>query len=276
MANFMTSRGDGTVGVASFRLNELTRVVGKAIGKLSRISIVDRSKIAVMFEQEHLRKLLAELEVDCVFDVGANVGQYARMLRQNAKYKGRIVSFEPLVEEFEELKNAAKADDLWQVERTGITSHGGTRTFNVMQASKFSSFAEPVFEATDKFAAATTILQRDSIETLSLASAYERYQRRYGFQRPFLKLDTQGLDLEILTGSASILQKFVGFQSELAVKKIYETSEEFRQAIAIYSDLGFELSALVPNNLGHFPTLIEIDCIMIRRDLADAYLHSGK
>ena len=276
MANFMTSRGDGAVGVASFRLNELTRVVGKAIGKLSRISIVDRSKIAVMFEQEHLRKLLAELEVDCVFDVGANVGQYARMLRQNAKYKGRIVSFEPLAEEFEELTNAAKADDLWQVERTGITSHGGTRTFNVMQASKFSSFAEPVFEATDKFAAATTILQRDSIETLSLASAYERYQRRYGFQRPFLKLDTQGLDLEILTGSASILQKFVGFQSELAVKKIYETSEEFRKAIAIYSDLGFELSALVPNNLGHFPTLIEIDCIMIRRDLADAYLHSGK
>lgn len=276
MANLMTSRDDGPTDVASFGLNKLRRFIDKAAGKIARISVVDRSKLAVLFEQEHLRRLLSELEVDCVFDVGANVGQYAHMLRQNAKYKGRIVSFEPLADEFEELKSAAKGDDLWQVERTGITSHGGTRTFNVMQASKFSSFADPVFEATDKFAAATTILQRDSIETLSLATAYERYQNRYGFQRPFLKLDTQGLDLEILTGSASILQKFVGFQSELAVKKIYETSEDFRRAIAIYSDLGFDLSALVPNNLGHFPTLIEIDCIMIRRDLADAYLHSGK
>ena len=133
MANLTTSRGDGAVAVGSSRLDELARVVNKAIGKLSRMSIVDRSKLAVLFEQDHLRKLLAELEVDCVFDVGANVGQYARMLRQNAKYKGRIVSFEPLANEFEKLKNASKADALWHVERAGITSHGGTRTFNVMR-----------------------------------------------------------------------------------------------------------------------------------------------
>jgi hypothetical protein len=32
-----------------------------------------------------------------------------------------------------------------------------------------------------------------------------------------------------------------------------------------YTALGFVLSALVPNNGGHFPDLLEIDCIMYRR-----------
>jgi FkbM family methyltransferase len=248
-------------------------MIRRVIDKLARMSLVDRSKLAVLFEQDHLQKFLCELGVDCVFDVGANAGQYAGMLRTKARYKGRIISFEPLPNEFQKLQEASKPDPLWDIERAGITGSGGTRTFNVMKSSQFSSFSDPASDDTDKFAAATTILDRFEIDTLTLKSAHDKYLASYGFKRPFLKLDTQGLDVDILTGSKGVLQNFVGFQSELAIKKIYERSEDFKRALAIYTDLGFELSALVPNNAGHFPTLIEIDCIMIRRDLADAYLH---
>ena len=238
MADLTTSRADETTAGRSSPWDELAHVVDKAIGKFSRMTIVDRSELAVLFERDHLRKLLTELEVDCVFDVGANVGQYARMLRQKAKYKGRIISFEPLVNEFEKLKDASKADALWDVERAGITSNGGTRTFKVMRASQFSSFAEPTSRDTDKFAAATTILQRASIETLTLRTVYERYHRRYGFQRPFLKLDTQGLrHVEILTGSASILQKFVGFRASSPSRRFMRhprTSDGQSQSIRIW------------------------------------------
>src|SRR5262245_6314734 len=169
----------------------------RAVNKLARMSLVDRSKLAVLFEQDHLRRFLAELEVDCVFDVGANVGQYASMLRRKAGYQGRIVSFEPLVNEFERLQRAAKSDELWDVERVGITGNGLTRTFKVMQAPQFSSFSDPISEDTDRFASATTVLERPSVDTLTLSAIYDTYHRRYGFQRPFLKLDTQGLDVEI-------------------------------------------------------------------------------
>jgi len=250
-------------------------MIRRIIDKLARMSLVDRSKLAVLFEQDHLQKLLCELRVDCVFDVGANAGQYAGMLRTKAKYKGRIVSFEPLANEFKKLQEGSKSDPLWDIERAGITASGGARTFNVMKSSQFSSFSDPTFDVTDKFAAATTILDRLEVDTVTMKSAYDKYHGKYGIKRPFLKLDTQGLDVDILTGSKSVLQNFVGFQSELAIKKIYERSEDFKRALAIYTDLGFELSALVPNNAGHFPTLIEIDCIMIRRDLADAYLRVG-
>jgi len=63
----------------------------------------------------------------------------------------------------------------------------------------------------------------------------------------------------------------VGLQSELAIKKIYESSVDFRDALTFYQSLGFELSALVPNNAGYFPVLIEIDCIMGRKDILKSY-----
>jgi FkbM family methyltransferase len=247
-------------------------MISRAVNKLARLSLIDRSRLAVLFEQEHLRKLLAALEVDCVFDVGANVGQYASMLRHKAKYKGRIISFEPLSREFQDLQRVSKSDESWDVERVGITSTGGAQVFKVMKSSQFSSFSDPTAEDTDMFDSATRVTSRMSVDTLTLKSAYDRYHRKYGFKRPFLKLDTQGLDAQILLHSRQVLQEFVGFQSELAVKKIYEGSADFTEAIATYRALGFEISALVPNNLGHFPTLIEIDCIMIRRQLADQYL----
>jgi hypothetical protein len=42
---------------------------------------------------------------------------------------------------------------------------------------------------------------------------------------------------------------------------------DFREAIALYESCGFTLSSFVPNNEGHFPILVETDCIMINDKL---------
>lgn len=65
-----------------------------------------------LVEPDQLRRFLTSFGVDCVFDVGANEGQYATMLR-SIGYSGLIISFEPnpIVAAIARLR--ASRDRLW-------------------------------------------------------------------------------------------------------------------------------------------------------------------
>jgi len=54
----------------------------------------------------HLMKML---DINVLFDIGANIGQYATEIR-NFGYMGKILSFEPINDVFEELKKNALKD----------------------------------------------------------------------------------------------------------------------------------------------------------------------
>ncbi|CCI32212.1 hypothetical protein [Microcystis sp. T1-4] len=73
----------------------------KTIKKLSRSLGIDLKKYNLQTsETVRMQRLLAYHNIDLVFDVGANIGQYTKLLRELG-YSGRIVSFEPLPTESE-------------------------------------------------------------------------------------------------------------------------------------------------------------------------------
>lgn len=243
-------------------------LIGRAQRKLQNLILLDRRRLYAVSEAEHLRRLLAHCQVDCVFDVGANNGQYAKMLRTKAGYRGRIVSFEPNPVAAVLARKAAEGDSLWTVEECALSSADGTQAFNVMRESEFSSLSQPRRAEDVVLFADKNVVERSVIvRTETVTSAYLRLEAQYGFARPFLKLDTQGFDVQIVANAGPSLEHFVGLQSELAIRKLYDQSVDFREAISVYESAGFELSAFVPNNAGHFPHLMEIDCVMIRRAL---------
>jgi len=137
-----------------------------------------------------------------------------------------------------------------------------------MQSSQFSSLSTPSHEDVDLFAKLNAVSQTITVKTERLEKTLRRLQAEYRFVRPFLKMDTQGYDVHIFKGSSQIVREFVGLQSELAIARLYTDSVDFREAISVYESHGFTLSAVVPNNSGHFPILVEMDCIMVRSDLA--------
>src|SRR5829696_1677907 len=59
--------------------------------------------------EEQVTAILRDLDVNCVLDVGANVGQFGRKLRRGG-YEGRIASFEPLAEFAAKLRRKAQKD----------------------------------------------------------------------------------------------------------------------------------------------------------------------
>ena len=221
------------------------------------------------FEQNHLRRLLSSYDVDCVFDVGANYGQYAEMLRRKANFRGLIISFEPIPAAAAILRYKSRSDKSWIIEEIALSGSSGEQVFNIMNSSQFSSLNKPRHDKTRLFESENTVGEEISVKVETLDAAYQRLKMEYKFSNPFLKMDTQGCDVQIVSNSISALKQFVGLQSELAIKKLYENSVDFRDALTIYEDCGFSLSAFVPNNAGHFPLLIETDCIMIRNDLAN-------
>ena len=214
-----------------------------------------------LVEPAQLDRFLRHFEVDCVFDIGANEGQYATGLREIG-YTGLILSFEPHPEMAELLRGAAATDPKWEVFEVALDSQVQSLKFNIMASSQFSSLREPDHSAFTLLRDQNTVIRTVSLTTETLANAYPRLAIKYGFSRPFLKMDTQGSDLEVAKGAGPALSNFVGLQSELALTKLYQAAPGFAQSLDYYQAQGFKLSSLVPNNASHFPDLLEIDCIM--------------
>lgn len=251
----------------SLRESRLANEVRKLFYKAKSLRICDVRMLHEVIEPLHLGRLLSHYKVDCVYDVGANSGQYASMLREKAGYRGLIVSFEPIPEMAAKIRKRAHGDSKWLVEEVAISERSGVANFNIMWGSQFSSLSNPRHDESSRFVDVNRVTKTIEVQTESLDSVYDRLRKEHSFSRPFLKMDTQGFDVAIVQGSKTALSSFVGLQSELAVKKLYSSSVDFREAIACYQNSGFELSALIPNNTGQFPELIEFDCIMVRRDL---------
>jgi FkbM family methyltransferase len=234
---------------------------------LTNIRVIDRRSLYKMWEVEQLRRMLSYYSVDCVFDIGANKGQYAEMLRKSVGFKGLIISFEPIPEAAAEVRRKARNDSNWIVQEQAVAAHDGEQTFNIMNNSQFSSLSEPRHDEVDIFQNQNKSSRTIKVITEKLGTAYHRLLEEYEFKRPFLKMDTQGYDMEIVVNGRDVLDNFIGLQSELAIKKIYESAVDYRQVISYYEECGFTLSAFLPNNAGHFPLLVETDCLMTNNRL---------
>ena len=83
--------------------------------------------------------------------------------------------------------------------------------------------------------------------------------------RVFLKLDTQGFDLEVVKGAVESLDYVLGLQSELSLKPIYEDMPDYLNALREFRRHGFEVTGfyLITRDRKSLAA-IEYDCVMCR------------
>src|SRR6202022_4684265 len=111
------------------------RLAVDVISDLLKVNITKRGMAWEALEPDILRKFLGYFNVDCVFDVGANIGQYGTRLR-DIGFRGTIISFEPNPEAFATLARTVSSDVRWFAQEKALDSHSRQIAFNVMQGSQ--------------------------------------------------------------------------------------------------------------------------------------------
>jgi FkbM family methyltransferase len=197
--------------------------------------------------QTEIGRLLSFLKIDCVIDVGANVGQFGEHLRRS-RYTGRIISFEPLIEAWEKLSLASANDDAWIVHpRCAIGERAGDVTINVA-GNSYSSSLLPMLEQHSRSAPESKYIGRQTAKIIRLASVFDQYARPG--ENVLIKIDTQGYEKQVLDGCDEVLDKVTAIYIELSLIPLYDGQELWWYFMDRLEKRGFNIWNIQPAFFG--------------------------
>jgi len=206
--------------------------------------------------------LLARHEVGCVFDVGANVGQYANAIRKNG-FQGRIISFEPLSAAHAQLTTRAARDGDWDVApRTAVGATPGETEINVSPESDMSSILPLDATAHDRLAST----RPTGVENVPVTTVTDALAAHIPGQAPiFLKSDTQGFEAQVLAGIGDNWDRITGVQLELSIQPIYEGQPDHLPLLEQLAARGLCPHLVIPGYWSrHYGRMLEYDVVCFR------------
>jgi len=214
--------------------------------------------------RRNLLAIMGRFNVNLVLDVGANVGQYASQLRQ-AGYRGRIVSFEPVSTAHAELARTAAADPGWLVApQMALGSEDGRIAIQISNRTDMSSIL-PIREETLVALPKSYNVGCEEVPVARLDRIFDEYAG--AGDRPFLKVDTQGFERQVLVGATGVLDRLAGIQLEMSLQPLYSGEAGYLELIAYLDERGFEPALILP---GYFSKQLgrqlQIDGVFVRSE----------
>jgi hypothetical protein len=106
---------------------------------------------------------------------------------------------------------------------------------------------------------------KETVEIRRLDSIFEQCMAGIGARRIYLKLDTQGFDLEVLRGADGILGSVLGAQTELSFVPIYQGMPGYMESLREFEKRGFSVVDFVPvTRVSGDLLMMEMDCVLAR------------
>jgi FkbM family methyltransferase len=190
-----------------------------------------------------LAQVLKTFGIDLVLDIGANTGQYGASLREIG-YRGRIVSFEPLVTAWPALVAACAGDPRWTAApRSAIGDHDGEITINIAGNSASSSVL-PMLDSHRDAAPHSAYIGTDVVPIARLDSAAAAFTDDAA--RLFIKIDTQGYETQVLAGGPATIAAAAAVQVEMSLIPLYDGQPAFDAMLALMAGHGLVLWSLWP------------------------------
>jgi FkbM family methyltransferase len=221
---------------------------------------ITRTKPA--WQWPELIDFLRARNVDLIFDVGANEGQFGLWMRQLG-YRGRLVSFEPIGELFAVLKTRADEDGNWEAHPIALGARRGKAAINVSEVTVYSS----LLGYRDALTTFDPSAARARTEDIAVATLDE-FAPRYAGSTAFLKSDTQGSEREVLLGAKATLSTLEGVQLELPIIHFYAGVWTIAETIDFMAQQGFVIAQVHPVNCHPADPVswVEADCVFRRAD----------
>jgi FkbM family methyltransferase len=210
-----------------------------------------------------LRRFLGVSRPAVIFDVGANVGQYAASLRK-CGFTGRIVSFEAIPSVHAALTAAAVGEPDWIVAPCcALGRRSGEARINIA-GNSWSSSLLPMNDAHLKAAPESRYVAQEEVRMERLDQVAIPFLPATG--RLLLKIDTQGYEEEVLAGATTLMARVSAMQLELSLQPLYQGAPDLRHMLDVCQELGFELHGFIP---GFCDTssgkLLQVDGLFVRR-----------
>lgn len=235
-------------------MNRVERAIYKRLGLLH----LGRRRVRDLVD------FIEDRGIDVVIDVGANVGQFGKSLRESG-YRGRIISFEPIASAFKVLSKAAQGDGNWETNHCGLGAARGVAQLNVSELTVFSS----ILDSTSAGNQHDKRMAVDHVEEISIRTLDEVAAGIHG--NILLKVDTQGYERQVMEGGRQILPRLAGILLELPVIHTYEGVWQFHEAVRFMDDAGFVPAQITP--VGYHTvdkvSAVEFDCLFRPRGQVD-------
>jgi FkbM family methyltransferase len=210
-------------------------------------------------------KIVKHYNIDLLFDIGANQGQYAKKMRQLG-FHHRIVSFEPLKNAFNELQKASEHDKRWKVNNYAIGNEDTKSLINIAANSYSSSILKMLPSLIQNAPEARYVAQQE-IEIKKLDSVFPSFSD--GKDHVMIKIDTQGFEKNVIDGAIESLKKTAIVQLEMSLAPLYENEMLYMEMINYMDKRGFQLFSLETDGFSNPVTgqLLQADGIFVRKSL---------
>ncbi len=187
-----------------------------------------------------LRDFLREERINLVVDVGACDGGFCRMLRSECEYCGPIASIEPCYTSFEAVKRKMAADQKWRGIQVALSDSDGEGVLHTFEEnSDWNSLHQVKKLSADAYALQLDKQRSEQIILRKFDTLWDDITRGIQSPRVFLKMDTQGHDVNVFKGAKERLPFIIGAQSELPAIEMYEGMISMGDTLKFFSGEGY-------------------------------------
>jgi len=217
--------------------------------------VVKRRSESLQWQRQRLLEKFPEL---AIVDIGANVGQFVTEVRSYG-YKGLIYSIEPFSSSYSKLEILRAKDKYLKTYRRLILEENGRQNIYGFSRSDLNSILLP--SQNDMFEVGESI-EEEIVTSQTLDDFLDREVRD---GEVFVKIDTQGSELKVLSGLKANLHLVRAIQVETSIKPIYENAATLNLTLEWILDNGFQTISIATERFDELSCLAyDIDILAVQ------------